>query len=594
MSAVPASIGGTPDLTVPGYQGEAVPLRTLYYHRDDSMDAHLACSLDHMRAFLRVLPGPAWTGLTRETVVSLMAHSGITTGFVEAGILLFLNRQNGPSPFTGYFQVARGEPMRKGESASIEFHVQPTSLEPRYDQDDTGGIDFKQLNLIENCFTGQRVASIRPPGPGRPGRNIFGHEIPPVPGENILVQPGPGVVISSNGRDFSSEVEGRLVYEKGVLSVSPSLEIGHDIDYAVGNVDFVGKVTIRGSLLDGFYVNAKRGVELFGDVGAGRITSEGNVKITGGVKGKNAAIITCKNLTVHYLDDASVEASGDVVATKEIMNSNVKALGRVTVTSGAIIGGSVCGFQGVEADTLGSEMGVATAVMAGLNWTEENRKSEIRAKVAEYMDRLQSAKVLLEPLFAAKEMSAKLSTEQKTILADLVSELQLIRESLQELIDERARIEGRSQVGMLNQINVKKMLHMGVSTHFSAVEGQVKDAVKGPLSILQDERHKMHRITAYDDMPPAKSHTAIIMNAAKLEREAAAEKAEAERAAAEAAALAAAGASDAAADAPGTNTEKRIKARAAAGASDTAAAEAPGTNTEKRVKARAAAGKNGE
>ncbi len=570
MSAASASPNTTPDLTIPGYHGEQVPLRTLYYHRDDSMDAHLACSLDNMRAYLRILRGPAWTGLTRETLVSLMAHSGITTGFVEAGILLFLTRQNGPSPFTGFFQVARGEPMRKGESASIEFHVQPTSLEPRYDQDDTGGIDFKQLNLIENCFTGQRVASIRPPGPGRPGRNIFGHEIPPLPGENILVQPGPGVVISANGRDFSSEVEGRLVYEKGVLSVSPNLEIGHDIDYAVGNVDFVGKVTIRGSLLDGFYINAKRGVELQGDVGAGRITSEGDVKITGGVKGKNAAIITCKNLTVHYLDDASVEAAGDVVATKEIMNSNVKALGRVTVSAGAIIGGTVCGFQGVEADTIGSDMGVATTVMAGLNWTEENRKSEIRAKVAEYMDRLQSAKILLEPLFAAKELSAKLSTEQKTVLADLVSELQMIRESLQELIEERVRIDGRSQVGMLNQINVRKMLHMGVSTRFSAVEGQVKDAVKGPLSIQQDERNRIHRITAYGDMPPARSHTAIIMNAAKMEREAAAEKAEVERAAAEAAALA-----------------------AAAEAEKASASETVEEAAEKKLKARVAAGKNG-
>ncbi len=519
MSAGPASSSSSHDLTVPGYNGEPVPLRTLYYERDDVLEAHVACSMDGMRAYIRVVPGPSWSSLGRDRIMSFLAQAGITNGHTEVGIVLYLSTQNSPAPYAGYFQIARGDPMRKGEDASIEFHVQPTSLAPRYDQNDTGGIDFKQLNLIENCFTGQRVASIRPPGPGRPGRDIFGNEIPPVPGENILVQPGPGVLISPNGRDFTSEVEGRLVFEKGILSVSPNLEINHDIDYAVGNVDFVGKVTIRGALLDGFYINAKRGVELFGDVGAGRITSEGDVTITGGIKGKNAAIIHCQNLTVHYIDDASVEASGNVVATKEIMNSNVKALGRVTVTAGAIIGGTVCGFQGVEADTLGSDMGVGTTVMAGLNWTEENRKSEIRAKVAEYMDRLQSAKVLLEPLFAAKELVAKLATEQKTMLADLVSELQMIRDNLIELVEERVRIDGRSQVGMLNQINVKKMLHMGVTTRFSEVEGQVKDTVKGPLSIQQDTRHKMHKIAAYGNMPPARSRTSIAIRVAKKERE---------------------------------------------------------------------------
>lgn len=495
------------EISVAAHDGETVPLRVLYHDRTSDRETVLAVSDDGMRAYMKVIPGGNFSGLTRDGVVAIIAAAGVVHGLIEPGILLFVGTQNGSSPFKGFFQVAAGVPMRRGENGSVEFHVQPTSMDARYDENDAGAIDYKQLNLIENCFAGQRVASILPPGPGRPGRNVFDDEIPPMPGEPVKVQAGPGIILSSNGRDFTSEIEGRLVFEDNILSVSPVLEISRDIDYSVGNVDFVGKVTVHGSLLDGFYINAKRGVELNGDMGAGHITSEGDVVIKGGIKGKNAAIITCRSLTARYIDDASVEASGDVTAAKEIMNSSVKALGRVSVAGGAIIGGEVCGFQGVEADTLGSDMGVATWVMAGLNWTEENRKDEIRTKVAEYMDRAQSAKVLLDPLFSDREVTMRLGSEQKSMLSDLVSELRDLRELLVELLDERASIDGREQVGRVDQINVRKMLYQGVATRFSHVDAQVKDSIKGPVSLTPDEGHNALHIGAHKSLPSVQRPT---------------------------------------------------------------------------------------
>ncbi|MCD8140528.1 MAG: FapA family protein [Planctomycetaceae bacterium] len=501
------------DMVVPGYEGDPMGMRTVFQERTSEREIILVITPDRMRAYMRVVPTPDYSGLTRETVEAVLAAAGVTHGVVQAGIDLLIAIQNSSEPYNGFFQVARGDPMRTGEDASIEFHVQPTSLEARYDENDDGGIDFKQLNLIENCFAGQRVASIIPPGPGRPGIDVFGEEIPPQPGQPVLVQPGPGILMSSNGRDFTSEIEGRLVFDDNVLSISPLLEIARDIDYSVGNVDFVGKVTVKGSLLDGFYINAKRGVELLGDMGAGRITSEGDVKITGGIKGKNAAIITCRNLEARYIDDATVEASGDVTATKEIINSSVKALGRVT-TSGAIIGGVVCGFQGVEADTLGSEMGVTTWVMSGLDWTEENRKDEIRGQLAEYLDRVQSAKVLLDPLFVSTEITARLGSEQKSMLADLISELRDLRELMTELLEERTRIESRDQIGIVNQINVRKMLYMGVNTRFSEVDGSIKDAVKGPVTVLQDTQRDTLEFAAWVNLPkPEKSVSDLLSEA---------------------------------------------------------------------------------
>ncbi len=504
---------------ITGHDGQPLAMRTLYHDHSSDRETHLVADEEGMRAYLKVIPGMNFSGLTRESVAAVLASAGVSHGVVEPGLLLFVSMQNSPSPFPGFFQVARGTPMRKGENGTIEFHVQPTSMNPRYDENEAGAIDYKQLNLIENCFAGQRVASILPPGPGRPGRDVFGNAISPVPGEPMRVQTGAGIVISANGRDFTSEIEGRLVFENNALSVSPALEISRDIDYSVGNVDFVGKVIVHGSLLDGFYINAKRGVELKGEMGAGRISSEGDVVITGGIKGKNAAIITCRSLTARYIDDASVEASGDVSVVKEIMNSSVKALGRVTVDAGAIIGGDVCGFHGVEADTLGSDMGVNTRIMAGLNWTEENRKDEIRAGMAEYLDRVQSAKALLDPLFADKEAAARLGSEQKTMLSELIGELRELRELLVDLLDERQRIDMRDHAGRVDQINVRKMLCMGVSVRFSRVDAQVKDSVKGPLSLTADDSRQVMRTGPFSPLPKREEAQSVSELAAKAEAE---------------------------------------------------------------------------
>lgn len=496
-----ATLDDLPEVTAKGPAGRPRPLRLVANDVSPGRQIRVLVSPDAMHAYALIVPGERFAGVQPSDIAVVMARGGVVCGMLEDGLKFLAKAMEGESPFDGFFEVARGVPAQKGEDGYIEFHVQPTSLDPRYDENDAGAIDFKQLNLIENCFIGQRVATIHPPGPGRPGQDVFGATIPPTPGEPMAVEAGPGIRASAGERDFTSEVEGRLVYEGGRLSVSPLLEIHRDVDYSVGNVDFVGKILVRGSLLDGFYINAKRGVEITGDVGASRITSDGDVKITGGIKGKNAAMISCRNLAAHYIDDASVEAMGDVSATKEIMNSSVKALGRITVAVGAVIGGVACAFRGVEADTLGSDMGVATRVMSGLNWTEENRKDAIRHQLAEYMDRIQSAKMILDQLFDDKEVSVKLGADQKTLLADISGELRELREMMAELLDERARIVGRSQVGMVNQINVRKMLYMGVTTKFSEVECEVKDSIKGPISLLQDSRRNYMETQALVPLP---------------------------------------------------------------------------------------------
>lgn len=493
-------------------RGGELPAQVLYVHKEPALSIEVVVTADSMRAFARL----AFTGtqrpkITREFLRAVVKEAGITVGAMDEGLALFASICNRNPPFAGYFQIARGTPMHTGEDGAIEFFVQPTAAQPRYDQTDSGGIDFKQLNLIENCFAGQQVASIVPPGPGRAGTDIFGHSIPPVPGKPVSALPGPGVILNANGKDFTAEIEGRLVHENNSISVSPVLEIAHDVDYSVGNIDFVGRVEVQGSVLDGFTVNGKKGVKVSGEVGSAVIQSSGPVEIHGGIVGRNNCRIACSSLKARYINSAVVETTDDVMVEKEILHSNVKSLGRVTIPRGYIIGGEVWAFRGIEAEGAGSEMGVATKLAAGLNWDDETKAEQLRLRMAEYGERIQASSVLIAPVAeATAELSATMTVENRSMVADLIAELRNIRSELADIMEERKRVLDRRQEGLVCQINILKEVFPGVQVRFTACQGSIRDALKGPLSIVQEERKERYRIVGYipltkaEDMSPEK------------------------------------------------------------------------------------------
>ncbi len=492
----------TPDTTLAGRNGEEIPMRTLFVDETPVMFTHLVVTLDRMQVFLRIIPGANFKQISADYLSDLLSSFHVIYGVDRTNLAFFAALQSSPTPFDGYFQVARGTPPHKGEDGYIEFHVQPSAAVPRYDLNDSGGIDFKQLNLIENCFAGQRVASIVPPGPGRPGFDVFNNVIQPEPGVPAKIRPGPGVLISSTGRDFNSDIEGRLIFEDGILSISPLLEIIHDIDYSVGNVDFIGKVVINGTVLDGFSVMGKKGVEIKGDLNAATITSDGDVSVMGGVNGKNNAYVSCAAFSARYIDNATIEAKGDVSSDKEILHSSVKSLGKVSIPRGAIVGGEVWAFEGIEAGTAGTELGVATALVSGLSWTDENVLSEVRAKIAENSERVQAAKLLLDQILNTPDMSSNLTLDQKSMISDLIAELRTLRDNMAQLVEEKNRIVNRKHTGRVCQINVSQNLYMGVKVRFTRYQGEIKDALKGPLSIIQDEERKTFRTVGSFQLKP--------------------------------------------------------------------------------------------
>jgi uncharacterized protein len=109
---------------------------------------------------------------------------------------------------------------------------------------------------------------------------------------------------------------------------SEIFEVDGGVDFSVGNIDFAGCIKIKGNMLSGFKVKVSESVEIGGNVDRAVVEAGVDVRIAKGFYGsQNSRISAGRNIHARSLDNADVEAGGDVVVAHYILNSNVAARG---------------------------------------------------------------------------------------------------------------------------------------------------------------------------------------------------------------------------------------------------------------------------
>src|SRR5690606_13235248 len=113
----------------------------------------------------------------------------------------------------------------------------------------------KEVVRLANVKAGQMIAERVPPEPGVPGIDVTGEPIPPKEGKEVWIKPGKNVVLSPEKTALYAAIDGLVSQsEDERINVFPVYEVNGDVDYRVGNIDFVGTVVIRGNVLTGFRV----------------------------------------------------------------------------------------------------------------------------------------------------------------------------------------------------------------------------------------------------------------------------------------------------------------------------------------------------
>lgn len=491
-------------VTAPGHRGRSTHFYLLYTRTSEKAVAEVLADREFLGAYLRYTKVNPDHVVTRAELLGLLRNARVTVGIAEPALDIVAERVNAGQPFEGPVQVAEGRPPVRGDDEHVEFHARPTAKEARYETTQDGAIDYRTLNLVENCFAGQLIATRHAAREGRPGLDVHGRPIPATPGKPNPVRIGPGVALSDNGFEYRALGEGRVVYEEGVLSVSDEYTINGDVDFRVGHIDFVGRVEVKGSVLDGFNVRGKTGVRIHGGVEGSAIASDGDVEIVGGVKGRGMArIVAGGNVRARYLDECVVEAGGDVEAEREMVNASIRSCGRVLSPRATVVGGDIVGFRGVHVGTAGSPIGVASRIGAGINWTDEERLEKIDAGVAEREGRIADAADTLAPLLDDTARLSALTVAERALTADLVAELTRLREELTGLRRDRDEIQSTGRVGAVARLNVTSRAYAGVVVRFAGKRNyRFTEERRGPLAIELEPDGQLNRNAKMVDLPP--------------------------------------------------------------------------------------------
>lgn len=403
-------------------------------------------------------------------ILNDLVHKGIKAGVQREAIEEFLKTRE----YCKEFIVARGQEATKGEDASITYHFN-TDLSLKPTQLEDGSVDFHSLNNICPVSEGDLLATLYKEKPGEPGFNVLGERLRPAEVKRYRLSFGTNVRRSDDHCQLFSTANGHVILSNGQVIVSNVYDV-EDVGNATGNIDYDGNVNIKGNVHSGFKVFARGDIIVGGVVEGAELVADGEVILKRGIQGGGRAKIKAKgNVVAKFIESATVSAEG-YVRTESILHSNVSAKGAIEVSGkkGFVTGGTVRSLSLIEAKTIGSQIGAATALEVGIDPVLKERftvlKKDIKTLQAN-MDKLYPVLIAFGKRIGKGEKLNEDTTNQMRTLSKTYSAME---EEIKAKKKEYEEIKECLDTDANACVKVTGMIYPGVSIAISDVSLTIK------------------------------------------------------------------------------------------------------------------------
>jgi uncharacterized protein (DUF342 family) len=465
---------------------QGTPVRVAAPHAEEEREAdfRIKISEDALTCELWLIPPSGGKEMpTVENVKGFMNTHGVVYGHDEAAIKEMLT-----VPIVKQWVVtAKGDAPRNGRDAKIDYKIDIDVLKPRPVGDK---VDMKELGSVINVIQGQEIAEKHPPVQGQDGMSLMGRRIPAYNGKDKNLPSGKGTTISEDRLHLYAEFDGNVLIRDGKLSVNQVFEVKGDVDYSVGNIDFIGAVMVHGSVREGFEVRAGSDILVDGVVEGATLKAERNLTIKIGVRGTGKAALTAKgDVNVGYIDQAKVRSGGNISVAEAVLHSDIGARGEVVAMGskkGQIVGGTIKAGSEVLCEVLGSEMGTRTDVVVGElpELTEERKRADENLKqFDDQLDKLEANINFLKSL----QQSGQLTEEKRETLARITKAKFQIKAQYdatkRRLVELAGELEKNKMTG---RVRVKNACHPGVTITIRGVRYIVRETLKFTKFVYED------------------------------------------------------------------------------------------------------------
>ncbi len=413
-------------------------VRVAPFQRVLGNDATMSVNIsdDEMSAYLYATPpGQGGLDLSADKIIAFLKNNRVIVGIDEERIQAF---QDEPVYREDYL-VAEGIKPKNGEDAKIIYNFEVDTTRVHLQENKSGKIDFKELNIIQNVVEGQPVAEKVPAQRGKGGKTVTGKYLEATNGKDIAMPLGKNTRVAEDGLTIVAEVNGQVLLVKNKITVQEIYVVEGDVSIRTGNITFLGSVFVNGNVDDGFVIKASGNIEVKGTVGKAELDTEGDIVVSQGIIGKEGGSIKAgKSIWSKFIQNTETVEAGDMVVVSDgIIKSNVIANHKIVCKGkrADIIGGKLSAVESISARNLGSISGGNDTILSvGFDPKSKERLSFLLQKQEMDQNSLEDVKLNLTSLEELKERRGELPkdkaeaykkmSEQKYMLETEIHEVQ--------------------------------------------------------------------------------------------------------------------------------------------------------------------------
>ena len=349
-----------------------------------------------MAAWAFVFPPTGEGGpLTKQELELALAECTVCAGLDEEALGKIVEEQ----PYFKLILIAKGKPMIPGKDGYVVENY-PRTIEKTFSMDEMGNVDYRAQNYVQIIHTGDVLCEAIAPTPGEDGIDVLGTVIPAKEGKEAKLLLGQNTVLSEDKTKVIASMEGHLRFQEGKFHVKPTFHVPGDVDFNVGNIDFLGDVHVKGDVREGFVIKATGTVTVEGLVEGAIIEADGDVIISNGILGDDKAVIKAGGLVqAEYIENCIVYA-GESVRGSSIVGSHINCDGTIIVRSGrgTIVGGHLVAARKIDAKAIGSRAERLTSLSIGQLPYIRKRKEELESSLEEVRGEVEEVERTIEYL----------------------------------------------------------------------------------------------------------------------------------------------------------------------------------------------------
>jgi uncharacterized protein (DUF342 family) len=370
---------------------------------------------------------------------------------------------------TPVFNVVIAEGEYPENDLAEYYELNPALQASHMPENPNEQIDYKNYTPFVVVKKEQPLAILRRHVPGKDGHDVHDSIVP----YKIIVPQGytAGENTRAEGELIVADVHGQLVETKRVLAVRDTLVVNGPVGYQTGHISFPGDIVISGPVSDGFRIYAGKSLTIKQTFDVTETITKTDLTVSGGIIGRGQALVKVGGiLKTRFIDNCRVACRHNVLVIKEIVNSQVYALGTVDLgDKGIILGSSIYSLNGVRAKAIGRGNAKISNIYCGIDFTIMQDKvkstSQLKStalKLGRYRNLLEVVDNQPAKLKKLEEIIGQLEKEQKKLslhIADLMGKINSNEKAVVEISGEIALgtyIE-ICQVGLVVDENMRRV-----------------------------------------------------------------------------------------------------------------------------------------